>query len=495
MITKEFLQFVLVFALFCANAYCNEYNKAINGTIDSFTTEKFSPNDTIYALKVTDNGKIIIGGRLNSYGGVKIYNLLILNRNGKIDSDFKNEHGNIPSTNGSVYAIDTSSIREGKKSSRDKGRNIIAIGGSFNKVNGIDYNGLALLTENGETVSTFRTEGGIDEGAIYKIEICGNSILFSGSFSFFNKKKHPAMYIARLTGESEGFNPYLNTNQSIYTFYITDNARKYIEAISKLDFSNYRWKRSYYTGPIRFVEDKLDNSATSRGSSYNNSSRYAYRKSDNDRTQKASLYEASGIYVGGNFQYLKDESGRDKPAKSKILDQNFLWNFRVDEEHRNSFSLGHLDCLGYVRSFNAKDENRNDKYLFRPNPREKIFTMSLLDNFLYVGGSFGFALVDIKTQTGKIWEKLVGEVYTILKLDNDLVLIGGRFSIKGTKYKNLIALDADTLCMYDFIGGNPDKEVRALYKSSDYIYVGGSFNKVGNLEASKLFRFKIIENN
>jgi uncharacterized delta-60 repeat protein len=103
-----------------------------NGTLDNTFNSGSGINSgpTIWTLAIQDNGKIIAGGNFNSFNGTAANSLVRLNSDGTLDNVFKNTLG---ATN---KVISTTALQQDGK---------IIIGGSFTDYNGAGRNNVARI--------------------------------------------------------------------------------------------------------------------------------------------------------------------------------------------------------------------------------------------------------------------------------------------------------------------------------------------------------------
>lgn len=128
-----------------------------NGTLDPYFYN--NPNNTIRAIAIQPDGKILVGGDFTSiYGGFKPYLGRILAAYGTTDTL------TVSNLNGSVHAIALQP--DGK----------ILIGGSFTS----PKSGIARLNSDGTVDTTFNPGTGTDNGTVYAIAV--NNISGSGNY-------------------------------------------------------------------------------------------------------------------------------------------------------------------------------------------------------------------------------------------------------------------------------------------------------------------------
>lgn len=128
-------------------------------------------NQSISRMALQQNGKILITGEFfSSYNGIATKRLARLNADGTLDTAFNTGTG--PSS--SVYAITTQP--DGK----------ILIGGRFGNYNGVSRNGIARLNSDGTLDTTFNIGTGVNN-SIYSIAVqTDGKILISGLFTSYN---------------------------------------------------------------------------------------------------------------------------------------------------------------------------------------------------------------------------------------------------------------------------------------------------------------------
>lgn len=173
-----------------------------NGSIDtSFTIGTGINNpgqglNSIKAMAVQSDGKIIIGGLFTSYNGTARINLARLNANGTLDNTFVS---NFISDGNTVECIEIQN--DGK----------IIVGGSFTSYGSYQRSGIIRLNSNGTIDTSFNPGTGIDWGIIQSIKILPDGkIIAGGDFGSFN-------------GNSKGIIVKLNANGSLDTSFIPDD--------------------------------------------------------------------------------------------------------------------------------------------------------------------------------------------------------------------------------------------------------------------------------
>ena len=159
-----------------------------DGTVDTSFTASFALNDTVYAIAVQSDGKILVGGDLSQVNGVLTAPLVRLNSDGSTDTTF-NGGGAGP---GNVV-----------KSITIQGDGKILIGGEFTSYNAIPRGGIARLEASGVLDTSFANGvagvgGGLGGSVVnvIKVQADGN-VVIGGSFATVNGVARNG--IARLT--------------------------------------------------------------------------------------------------------------------------------------------------------------------------------------------------------------------------------------------------------------------------------------------------------
>jgi uncharacterized delta-60 repeat protein len=134
------------------------------GDLDTTFDPGIGVNGTVWSLAVQNNGNIIIGGNFSSYNGTPVNNIVIVDTNGNIDTNFNPGTG----ANGMIRAIAIQS--DGK----------IIIGGDFTDYNGNTIKNIARLNTDGNFDSTFNP-GSTSGGSVAAIAIQTDKKIIVGS--------------------------------------------------------------------------------------------------------------------------------------------------------------------------------------------------------------------------------------------------------------------------------------------------------------------------
>jgi uncharacterized delta-60 repeat protein len=259
-----------------------------NGTLDStfnYGTGVYNTISTtsIYSTSIQSDGKIIIGGNLNSYNGTASNKVGRLNVNGTFDLFFNQGTG----ANYDVFA--TSIQSDGK----------IIIGGNFTFYNGTAINRIARVNTNGTLDNTFNPGLGAN-GIIRTISLQGDGkIIIGGEFTSYNTTSR--IRIARLNVDGSldsSFNPELGANDHILTTSIQSDGKIIIGG----QFTSYNGTSRNYIARLN-TDGTLDSFNQGTGANY-----YIYT---------TSIQNDNKIIIGGAFSSF-DGNNRSKIARLNI---------------------------------------------------------------------------------------------------------------------------------------------------------------------------------
>jgi uncharacterized delta-60 repeat protein len=168
-----------------------------NGSLDtSFLNTGMGANSTVNAIALQPDGKVLIGGFFTSYNGVGRSRIARLNADGSLDTNFLNTG---TGANGSVLAIAVQP--DGK----------VLLGGFFTTYNGTARNSIARLNLDGSLDTSFLNTGtGTDNGSVLAIALqADGKVLIGGGFTGYNGVGRSR--IARLNADGSVDTTFLNT--------------------------------------------------------------------------------------------------------------------------------------------------------------------------------------------------------------------------------------------------------------------------------------------
>ena len=127
------------------------------------------PNDTVEAIGIQNNGKVIIGGDFTSVDGTTRNRIARLDADGSIDTSFD------PGSGADDIVKDVAILDDGN----------VIIAGEFSQVSGEQHNGIAKLDSSGTISSTFEVTGTHELiGDVYTVHILDTGKLLIGGHFF-----------------------------------------------------------------------------------------------------------------------------------------------------------------------------------------------------------------------------------------------------------------------------------------------------------------------
>ena len=146
-----------------------------DGSVDMNFNPGTGAGDSVRALVVQPDGRILVGGFFTNFNSLAYSHLVRLNANGSLDTTFTFGSG----ANGDVSAI---SVQADTR---------IVVGGTFSQFNGVTRNGITRLNPDGTTDYSINFGTGADGPvAVTLVEPDGNMDL-GGAFANFNGVSHP----------------------------------------------------------------------------------------------------------------------------------------------------------------------------------------------------------------------------------------------------------------------------------------------------------------
>ncbi|HLH57101.1 MAG TPA: hypothetical protein VKY92_26210 [Verrucomicrobiae bacterium] len=171
-----------------------------DGALDSTFDPAAGPDGPVYALNLSTNGAIMLGGRFSSLSGAPRNYLGELNPDGSLSTAFSTDSG----PNDAVYAL--AGDHDG-----------VLVAGRFTEFNSQPRLRVARLLSDRSLDTSFTTQAGPGD-SVYTVYSAGSSNVFIGG-SFTNVGTQPIKYIARLGPEGipdSGFNPGQGIGSDIY---------------------------------------------------------------------------------------------------------------------------------------------------------------------------------------------------------------------------------------------------------------------------------------
>ena len=174
-----------------------------NGSLDNTFDIGAGPDQYVAALSLQPDGKVVIGGRFTTIGGVPHIFIARLNTDGSLDGSF---HPNIALAFGGVLAVQTEV--DGK----------VLIGGTFASIDGTARKNFARLNADGSLDLNFSVpsgpSGGQNDLGLFGIAIQRDGkVLVGGDFTRFNGVN--VNYLTRLVADEGGAIEFAGANYSV----------------------------------------------------------------------------------------------------------------------------------------------------------------------------------------------------------------------------------------------------------------------------------------
>jgi uncharacterized delta-60 repeat protein len=150
-----------------------------DGSLDSsFNAQVGGPYTTVYSLALQGDGKLLLGGNFQIVGGASRRGIARLNANGSLDASF-NPGGGVNFSGAGECGSDGRGVDSVALQADGK----ILIGGRFEKINGVNRNGIARLNADGSLDSDFNPVSAEDSTISLAGVQSDGRILIAGHFS------------------------------------------------------------------------------------------------------------------------------------------------------------------------------------------------------------------------------------------------------------------------------------------------------------------------
>jgi uncharacterized delta-60 repeat protein len=180
-----------------------------DGSVDATFNPGVGANDSIRAIAIQSDGRILIGGLFTNVNGVVLNHIARLNTDGSVDNTFVSGVG----ANDAVFSIALQSDSR------------IVLGGEFNQCSGVTRNGITRLNPDGTVDPTINFGTGannfvaavaIQEDTIqgYPTNVPDEKIIIGGGFTQYNGQ--PYAYLARIYGGSVSGPGTFSFSSSVY---------------------------------------------------------------------------------------------------------------------------------------------------------------------------------------------------------------------------------------------------------------------------------------
>jgi uncharacterized delta-60 repeat protein len=144
-----------------------------NGSLDAtFNPGSAATNGVVNAIAIQPDGRILVGGSFTSFNGAAVNNLIRLNTDGSMDTNF------VASVGGSTNSVNAITLQPD---------NSILVVGQFSQANGVTRNGVTRLMPTGATDPSINFGTGAN-GAVNAVLVqpANGLITLGGAFTTFN---------------------------------------------------------------------------------------------------------------------------------------------------------------------------------------------------------------------------------------------------------------------------------------------------------------------
>ena len=170
-----------------------------DGSLDasfSYPSSSMGANDTVRAVAVQTDGRILVGGYFTNLNSVQYNRIARLNQDGSLDSLFNPGSG----ADSPVYALGETFVNGLRK---------IVVGGAFASLNGVDCNYIGQLNDDGTPDTTFNLGGLGANGTVYALAVqTDGKIVIGGDFTAVNNTA--VNHVARLNVDGSLDNTFTN---------------------------------------------------------------------------------------------------------------------------------------------------------------------------------------------------------------------------------------------------------------------------------------------
>jgi len=457
-----------------------------DGTLDNdFNPGGNGASDYILAVKVIEEGKILIAGGFTSYNGQPCNHIGRLKPDGTLDKTFLSDIG----ADGIIKSILT--FRGGK----------IVIGGDFTSYSRVPRNRIARLHADGTLDESFKVGKGAD-GVINGLASQSDGrILACGLFSTIDTMSRNK--IVRLNSDGtvdKNFNPKKGADLPVYSMVLQNDGRILIAG----DFQNFNeWRQ------IRITRLNSDGSIDDS----------FLKGTGTDWIINTMVQQPDGkIIFGGDFNSY-DQIKRSKIARINrdgTIDNSFNKVIGLDKAvfAIGAQSDGKIIVAGDFTKYNGKTVNRllrlntdgsvDSSFKIGVGPNAVIQALFVQkDNKIIIAGNFTkfnnesrnkIACLNADGSLDKGFVPTSGanfEVYCIAQQNDGHILVGGIFSAINGENRNKIArLNADGSLDKTFNpGSGPNAAVRSMAIQPDgKILVVGDFTVFNTIPRERIVR-------
>ncbi|MBI5219847.1 MAG: delta-60 repeat domain-containing protein [Bacteroidia bacterium] len=420
------------------NGTISNYITRLNtdGSLDAAFIAGTGADNTVNATAIQNDGKIIIGGQFISYNGTAIYRIARLNADGSLDTAFN------PSTGANNYINATSIQSDGK----------IIIGGGFSSYNGTVISRIARLNTDGSIDNSFLAGTGFIGNNINTIALQSDGkIIIGGDFSAYNGTAMNRLVRLNTDGSIDTtFNVGSGASaNNVYAIAFQSDGKIIIVG----DFATYNGIAS--KGIARLNTDGSLDATYSVGTGANASIRTAALQSDGK------------LIIGGNFTSYNGTA------------VNYITRLNTDGSLDITFNVGTGTNSVVLASAIQSDGKINIAGSFTSYNGTAI-------NYIARLNTDGSLDVTFNTGTGAD-----NSIWATTQQSDGKIIIGGQFiSYNGTAINRLARLNSDGSLDTTFnVGTGPGGTVRAIaFQSDGKLIIGGYFTSYDGTGRNRVAR-------
>jgi len=456
-----------------------------DGFLDTSFDTSTGANETVYAVALQPDGKVLIGGKFTQVNDVGCSRIARLNADGSLDTSFDTSTG----ANEAVYAVALQP--DGK----------VLIGGILTQVDGVARNRIARLNPDGSLDSTFDPSSGANSYVYSVATQTDGKVLIGGAVTQVNGVGRSR--IARLNADGSldtGFDPGTGPNDPVYDISLQDDGEVLIGGhFTHVDGVERR-------GIARLNTDgSLDTSFdTSSGA--------------NNVVLSTALQSDGKVLIGGHFTQV-DGVGRNHIARlnadgslDTYLDtgtgpNSFVRSVAIHTDGKvligGSFTQVDGDAQYHIARLNA---NGSLNAAFNPGvgANDTVYVLAVQpDGKVLIGGAFttvdGVARSHVARLNANGWLDAGfdtsmganGPVTALVPQSDGKVLIGGTFTEVDGMARKYIARLNDDGSLDESFDPNPGANglVKAMALQPDgKVLIGGWFTAVDNVTRNYIAR-------
>lgn len=466
-----------------------------DGSLDTSFKIGIGPNNTVNCISVQNDGKLIFGGNFVSFNSKSFNRIVRLNSNGTIDTTFNIQNG----FNNTVNIIAQQS--NGK----------VIVGGNFTAYKGITRSYLVRIDPNGDLDISFK---GSFDGPITSIAFQSNKIIVGGGF--VNSNGISKKYLARTDANGNLDITFNTDNQVINNYILTTsilsddkiiictsiNGRKSILRLNTNGSIDSLFNPQYgFDNYLRCIRIQRDNKIIIGGcfKTYNGINRNCIIRLSNDGNIDKSFDPGLGFTINDGRWATVNAIAIQNDGKILVggdfnlyngIPTNCIIRLNQDGSKDASFNIGNgFAGSGINTSVNSIAIQKNGKIIVVGN--FKSYNNYSRNNIVCINSD---GTIDPLFNTDQAFN--YSAVNTVAIQDDDKIIIGANTTtMEGYPTNGIIRLNKNGSTDYSFdvgigfSGGSQYSTITSIAIQPDSkIIVGGEFTFFKNIYASRIVR-------